>query len=67
MIRGVMSLNEASKLWDLDRSTLIRAIHGQKGYAPKFIPDEVNFSSSIWLVTEEAMERVYGKRKKEHL
>ncbi|MCF0117571.1 MAG: DUF2442 domain-containing protein [Bacilli bacterium] len=54
---GLISLSEASKLWNLNESTLRKAI----AYG-KLIPgvDACKFSNQ-WLITKEAMFREYGE------
>ena len=53
---SVMSLSEAAEKWGLaDGSSIRKAI--ERG---KFNPAEVRRSSSVWLVTYPAMQRVFG-------
>ncbi len=57
-------MKEASEQWEVPLSTLKAALYGQKGYPPKFTEDECRKSAGTWLIKVEAMERLYGKRKK---
>ena len=59
----VLSLTEASELYGVPKPTLQSACTGQKGYPPIFNDRECRKAGSTWLVTKEAMERVYGKGK----
>lgn len=57
----VLSLTEASELYKVPKPTLQSACTGQKGYPPIFNDRECRKAGSTWLVTREAMDRVYGK------
>lgn len=57
----VLSLTEASALYKVPKPTLQSACTGQKGYPPIFNDRECRKAGSTWLVTREAMDRVYGK------
>lgn len=57
----VLSLTEASALYNVPKPTLQSACTGQKGYPPLFTDRECRKAGSTWLVTRTAMERVYGK------
>lgn len=57
----VLSLTEASELYGVPKPTLQSACTGQKGYPPLFTDRECRKAGSTWLVTREAMDRVYGK------
>lgn len=63
MLNKVMTIKEASQRWGLDRGTLLKACKGQRGYEPIFTKEECRQSGSTWLITYEAMERVYGMEK----
>ncbi len=57
MINEVLTIKEAADLWGKEVSTLRRVIQGNK-----FIEGaDYRKSGSTWLITREAMERVYGK------
>ena len=58
----VLTVSEASQLYDVDVSTLRRACTGQKGYPPLFKSGEFRQSAKTWLITRSAMERVYSKK-----
>lgn len=58
---GIYSFAEATKLWGLKDSTLRKAVA-----TGKLIEDEdCKKFGSVWIVTKEAMEREYGKQKKD--
>lgn len=63
-INEVMTLSEASQRWEVPQITLKNACAGQKGYPPRFTPDECRKSGKAWLVTREGMTRLYGPEKK---
>lgn len=56
----VLTISEASTLWNLDSSTLRWAI--KRG---RFKPGEVRKAGREWLILVTAMERVYGTLKEE--
>ena len=59
-LNKVYTFQEAAKLWGLGESTLrSRASRGE------FLPDEIRKSGKVWLITDEAMERIYGSQKYE--
>ncbi|CUH97531.1 hypothetical protein P22_3662 [Propionispora sp. 2/2-37] len=57
-LTDVMTVTEAAERWGLDVSTLRYACI--KG---KFTNSETRKSGSVWLITYQGMERVYGKEK----
>ncbi|NFM32664.1 helix-turn-helix domain-containing protein [Clostridium botulinum] len=60
ILNEVMTFAEASKKWGLGESTLRSAIHSDR-----FIENiDYKKSGKVWLITKEAMERVYGESKK---
>lgn len=59
-INEVMTLSEASQMWEVPQITLKNACAGQKGYPPRFTSDECRKSGRTWLVTHEGMSRLYG-------
>lgn len=61
-IDTIMTLGEASKLYGVDVDTLKRACAGQKGLPPRFSEDEYRKSGRYWLVTKEAMDRLYKNK-----
>ncbi len=54
-LEEVMTVVEASRLWNLHRSAIRHAIRQER-----FLPGEVRQSGTVWLVTRAAMHRVYG-------
>lgn len=52
----VYTFQEAAELWGLGESTL-----RSRAYRDDFLPGETRKSGDTWLVTEEAMRRIYGK------
>ncbi len=60
LIEEVMTATEAAEKWHLAGRTIQQACTGQKGFPPRFTPDEARKTGRIWLVTREGMERVYG-------
>lgn len=58
----VMSIKEIAELWELDTSTLRKAI--ARG---EFTEDEVRKSGGTWLIRKSAIYRVYGEPKKEEI
>jgi hypothetical protein len=57
-LKQVMTFAEATKRWGLGHSTLREAAKHNR-----FLPDEIRKSGGTWLVTEEAMRRMYGDPK----
>lgn len=64
MLNDVMTTAEASERWDVPVVTLKQACSGQRGYPPRFTPEECSKSGHVWLVTKQGMERLYGEMKK---
>lgn len=60
-LEDVLTASEAADIYGLSESTLRRACLGQKGYPPRFQEGEFRKSGRVWLITRQAMERVYGK------
>lgn len=58
----VLTVAEAAQIYGLDTSTLRRACTGQKGYRPIFTSEECRQSGKTWLITRDAMNRVYGNK-----
>lgn len=57
-ITDVFTLNEAAELWNVKKDTLKQICIGRfKG----FYEHEARKSGTMWLVTREGMERLYGK------
>lgn len=54
-IKDIMTLNEASKIWNIDASSIRHAIRYDR-----FDLSEVRKSENVWLVMRNAMERLYG-------
>lgn len=61
-IHDVLTIAEAAEVFGLNTSTLIKACKGQKGYPPIFHEGEYRQSGKTWLITRDAMERVYHDR-----
>lgn len=61
-IADVFTTAEAGVLWDVPVDTLKKACSGQKGFPPRFTPDECRKSGSTWLITRAGMDRLYGKK-----
>ena len=57
-INEILTISEASDIWDKEVSTLRRVIKNSK------FTEGVDYrkSGNTWLITKSAMERVYGKR-----
>lgn len=60
MINEVMTFTEASQVWGLSDGTLRHATERKV-----FKEGEIRKSGKVWLVTREAMERVYGEIKED--
>lgn len=64
-IKDVMTVSEAALRWKILPDSLKKACAGQKGYPPRFTPEECRKSGDrAWLVTRAGMERLYGKEPK---
>ncbi len=59
-----MTVKEACELWGVEYRALKAALLGRDERPSKFTEEECVKSGSHWLITEEAMTRVYGERKK---
>jgi len=59
-LEDVMTLTEAAERWGLSDGAVIRMAI-KKG---KFRPDEVRKSGGTWLITVDAMRRVFGDERK---
>lgn len=55
---NLLSFKEASQLWNLDDSTLRKAVANGK----LIDGQDVKKFGKQWIITIEAMERVYGKQ-----
>lgn len=62
MINEVLTIAEASKIWRKEVSTLRRVFMNNVSFKQG---KDCRKSEGTWLVTREAMERVYGKNKNE--
>ena len=58
-LEQVLTFAEAAKRWGLGHSTLREAAKHNR-----FLPGEIRKSGGTWLVTEEAMKRLYGEPKR---
>jgi hypothetical protein len=52
---GIYTFAEAAQLWGLADSTLRQANH-----TGRFLEGEIKQAGKVWLITREAMERLYG-------
>lgn len=60
VLNDVMTFSEAAEKWNIDSSTLRKLVN-----TDKLIKDvDYRKSGSVWLITKEAMEKVYGKEVK---
>ena len=57
-LKSVLTFSEATKRWGLGHSTLREAAKHSR-----FLPGEIRKSGGTWLVTYEAMRRLYGEPK----
>lgn len=60
MINEVLTISEASQLWGKEVSTLRRNFMNNVSFKTGV---DCRKSGSTWLVTKEAMKRVYGEPK----
>lgn len=61
MINDILTLQEANELWFPNRSTaILRQLFARNTQFK--IGIDCRKSGGTWLVTKEAMERVYGKK-----
>lgn len=56
-LNGVMSFSEAAKRWQLCDGSVLR----KRQLAGLFQSNETALSGGVWLITEEAMIRVFGQ------
>lgn len=61
-ITDVFTIAEAAQLYNVTVSSLRYACTGQKGYAPIFTTDECRQSGKTWLISRDALNRVYGDK-----
>src|SRR5690606_27453362 len=59
-LHQVYTFAEAAELWGLGESTL-----RSRAYRGEFLPGEARKSGKTWLVTDDAMRRIYGSTKEE--
>ena len=59
-LNKVYTFQEASELWGLGESTL-----RSRAYRNEFLPGEARKSGKTWLITDDAMRRIYGSQKYE--
>ena len=57
-LNGVMSFSEAAKEWHLCDGSALR----KRQLSGFFHPHEIAQSGGVWLITEEAMIRVFGPK-----
>lgn len=55
---GLLSFKEATDIWGLNESTLRKAVQ----YGKFLVGMDVKKFGKQWIVTTDAMERVYGKK-----
>ena len=58
MINEVLTISEASKIWNKEVSTLRRNFMNNVSFK---LGVDCRKSGATWIVTRKAMERVYGK------
>lgn len=58
MLNEVLTIAEASLIWGLERSTLRKAFKSGKRFVEGV---DYRKSKDTWLVTREAMLRIYGE------
>lgn len=66
-LKGIMTTEEAAHRWGRTAQTIKKACTGQRGKAPLFQEGEFAKSGRNWLVTYEAMMRVYGMERKKQV
>lgn len=59
MIEKILTFSEATQKWGLGKSTLRESARNDR-----FNEGEIRKSGNTWLVTEEAMKRLYGEPQK---
>lgn len=59
MLNGVMTISEAAERYDVNQSTLKKAVIGDKYNVPLFWFSEARKSGNVWLVSESGMNRVF--------
>ena len=59
ILNKVYTFQEAAELWGLGESTL-----RSRAYRDGFLPGEARKSGKTWLVTDDAMRRIYGPSKR---
>ena len=59
MLNDVMTLAEASVIWGIKYEGLLKCITAGPLDQPKFHDDEVDQIQDTWLVTRQAMERLF--------
>lgn len=62
LIDEILTLKEAEERWQLSAGLLRQRI---RGYSKIFNPGEIRKSGGTWLITSDAMERLYGKEPNE--
>ncbi|MDU3822818.1 MAG: helix-turn-helix domain-containing protein [Veillonella sp.] len=60
----VMTAAEAAERWKISPVTVKQACSGQRNTPPRFTSDECRKSKGTWLVSRQAMERLYGEEPK---
>ena len=59
-LEDIMTAKEAAERWGIAPITIRQACSGYKKSPPRFTSAESRKSAGTWLVTREAMERLYG-------
>ena len=62
-LEDIITIAEAAERWGIPKRTLYVDCTGQKGYPPRFTEGECRKAKGTWLVTRQAMERLYGDPK----
>lgn len=61
-LNDVMTTGEAAELWGKNPTTIKHLCTGIAGKTPpKLFPNECRKSGKAWLITKEAMIRIYGE------
>lgn len=61
MLNDVMTLPEASVIWCIKYEGLVKCITAGPLDQPKFRDDEWDKIQDTWVVTRQAMERLFGQ------
>lgn len=62
MLNDVMTIKEAAELWNIQVDTLRQKCIGRVKGDLAFKENECRKSAGTWLVTRQAMKRLYGEK-----